>query len=132
MDPWPGTLPAMGTPVDELATVLGALHLGSARRHVFLCGGGGKCAPVAESEAAWDHLKKRLRELRLVDVEGGVLRTKAGCLRVCREGPIAVVYPEGTWYGHCTPDNLDRIIERHLVGGKPVADLVLATGVLAR
>ncbi|MCX7056682.1 MAG: (2Fe-2S) ferredoxin domain-containing protein [Proteobacteria bacterium] len=120
----------MSAPTDELAGVLAALHLNSARRHIFLCVGGGKCAPVEASEAAWDHLKRRLRERRLVDVEGGVLRTRAGCLRICREGPIAVVYPDGTWYGHCTPDNLDRILDQHLVGGVPVVDLVLTTGSL--
>jgi (2Fe-2S) ferredoxin len=120
----------MSDPADALATVLAGLHLQGARRHILLCVGGGKCAPVEASEASWAFLKKRLRELGLVDADGGVLRTKAGCLRVCREGPVAVVYPDGTWYRDCTPENLERIVTEHLVGGRPVAELVIATAPL--
>ncbi len=116
---------------EELSTVLASLHLDSARRHIFLCVGGGKCAEVEASERSWAYLKKRLRELGLVDAAGGVLRTKVNCLRVCRDGPIAVVYPDGTWYRDCTPDNLERIITEHLIGGRVVATLAIATAPLA-
>ncbi len=120
----------MSTPADDLETVIEGLHLDAARRHIFLCVGGGKCSPVEASEASWAFLKRRLRELGLVDVDGGVLRTKAGCLRICRDGPIALVYPDGTWYRDCTPENLERIITEHLVGGRPVAELAIAFGPL--
>jgi (2Fe-2S) ferredoxin len=121
----------MSTPDDELAAVLGSLHLDSARRHIFLCVGGGRCAEVAASERSWAFLKQRLRELGLVDAAGGVLRNKVNCLRVCRDGPIAVVYPEGTWYRNCTPENLERIIAEHLIQGRIVATLAIATSPLA-
>jgi (2Fe-2S) ferredoxin len=99
------------------------LSIDKIERHLFICADQTKplCCSKQISIESWDYLKLRLRELNL---EVGVFRTKANCLRVCEHGPIMVVYPDRIWYHSVTIPVIERIIQEHIIGGQVVTEFM--------
>jgi len=94
--------------------------------HLLLCATPRKalcCPDPAIGAASWEALKRLVRELGLEDParpQGIVLRTKADCLRLCAEGPVLLIWPEGCVYGGATAERIERILREHVIGGEPI------------
>lgn len=113
---------------DALVATAEKLGIPTIQRHIFLCADTTvpKCCDKETGLLAWDYLKKRLKELGLdtpTDARPGcIFRTKANCLRVCQQGPILVIYPDGVWYHSATPDVIERVIQEHILGNHIVKE----------
>lgn len=101
--------------------------IGDYGRHLLVCTGP-RCAQDGAAQALFDSLGERLKVAGLNEGALRVKRSRVSCFAACKGGPIVCVQPDGSWYYKVTPENMDRIIREHLVGGRPVAELCFHQG----
>ena len=98
-------------------------------KHVFFCTNqrenGEACCGNHRAQQARDYVKNKVKELGISNRLNRIRINSAGCMDRCDEGPVIVVYPEGTWYTYVDEKDLDEIIERHLKNGRIVERLLI-------
>lgn len=121
------------TKCSELSAIALDLKIGEFSRHILLCIGPTCCSPE-EGRDAWAKLKTILKErnLSLATGPSACYRTKVDCLRICKSGPILVVYPEGFWYASMTSDRIERFVEEQIVRGQPIEEWIFARNPLPK
>jgi (2Fe-2S) ferredoxin len=99
------------------------------KHHLFFClnerSNGENCCAQHNAFELFTYAKNRIKELGLSGA-GRIRVNKAGCLDACNLGPVMVIYPEGTWYTFIDTDDIEEIIQSHLIKGKPVERLLAA------
>lgn len=97
--------------------------------HIFVCTScrvNGVQQGFCAKNGAVEIVSRFMEEIEDRDLQAQVMVTNTGCMTVCNQGPIVVVYPEGIWYGGVKPDDVDRIMDEHIEGGQVVKDLLIS------
>ncbi len=93
--------------------------------HVFVCTScrvNGQQKGLCFSKDSVDVVQKFMEAIEENELFGEVMITNTGCFGICDKGPVAVVYPEGVWYGNLTDESVERIVDQHLMQGIPVEE----------